>query len=534
MSVKVRFAPSPTGKVHIGNIRAAIFNYLFARHHRGEFVVRVEDTDIERSTKEAIDALFYVLDWMGLDYDGEPLYQSSQANNHLAAAKSLLEQGDAYYHAKGGGEEVLLYRIPWNSDGMTGIETVVLVTQDVANDVPVVVNATGIRYATVSKKGKVVEQEACLAGFKDLNIVTSNGEKSFSLNDHIDEVLDDGKEFVVENPISFSFTRRTIGFTDLVKGELAKPLDSMKDFVIVRSNGTPIFHLSNVCDDITQEITHIIRGDDHVENTYRHLLMFQSLGSKVPQYAHLPMIVNKEGKPYSKRDGDAFVGDFREKGFLSAALFNYLALLGWSPGDDREKLCKDELVAEFSLDRVKITAAQMDMAKLAHLNGTYVAALPLEAFIKEIKMVVEQADWFNGATDDDLEKVAKIMQSRTILFTDALSWKYFFSDDFEYDDKAFKKNVESGENLGNLKVLASNIAQLDMVAPESLGECLKGTVAELGVGEFKLHQPLRVALTGTTQGADILEVASFLGKDKILVRLKRAELFVEGGENGSE
>ncbi len=533
MSVKVRFAPSPTGKVHIGNIRAAIFNYLFARHHQGDFVVRVEDTDIERSTGEAVAALFDILEWMGLDYDGEPLYQSSQADKHLAAAKVLLEQNDAYSYSKDGGEKVLLYRIPWDCDGLAGIETVGSVSQDVAKDVPVVINSTGINYATVSKKGKTVEQEACLAGYKDLKVFTDDGKEPFSLNDHIEEVIVGLKEFVVEAPARLEFTRRTVGFTDLVKGGLAKPLDSMKDFVIVRSNGTPIFHLSNVCDDITQGITHIIRGDDHVENTYRHILLFQSLGKSIPQYAHLPMIVNATGKPYSKRDGDAFVGDFREKGYLAEALFNYLALLGWSPGDDREKLNKDELVAAFSLERVKSTAAQIDLAKLAHLNGSYVAELPLAVFVEEVRKVLTQTEWYGSSAEIDLEKVAEIMQSRTSLFTDAFSWRYFFCDVFEYEAKAFKKNILSGDNLANLKALATNIAKLDVVSSETLNKCLTDTVAALGVGEFKLHQPLRMALTGTTQGADILAVASVLGKEKVLARIKRTELFAEGEKNGT-
>ena len=519
MSVRVRFAPSPTGKVHIGNIRAAIFNYLFARHNDGKFLVRVEDTDIERSTTESIDALFDVMNWLELDFDEDPLYQTSQADKHLEAAKKLQEQGDAYYHAKGDGGEALIYRIPWYCDDMDGVKTVGEQTMTIHPDVPVKIDYTGISYAAVSKKGKAVPQEACLAGFKNLKVFGAEEGDLFTLNDKIDEVLAGDKEFVIENPVRLEFTRRSIGYTDLVKGELSKPLDSMKDQVIVRSNGTPIFHLSNVCDDVTQGISHIVRGDDHVENTYRHLFLFQSLGAETPQYAHLPMIVNQSGKPYSKRDGDAFVGDFREKGFQAAALFNYLTLLGWNPGDEREKMTKEELIEAFSLDRVKSAPAQMDIKKLTSLNASCLAEMEITAFIAEVTRTLEGQEWFAGVDSQYLKKVAQLMQPRTSLFSDSMGWNYFFTENFEYDAKAYKKNVTKGDNIANLKALAANIEALEELTEQSLEATVVKTVAELEVGEFKLHQPLRMVMTGVTSGAGVFEIAALLGKAEVLKRI---------------
>ncbi len=513
--MKVRFAPSPTGKVHIGNIRAAIFNYLLARHNGGEFLIRVEDTDIERSTPEAIKALFEVMEWLNLDFDGEPFYQTSQAELHLATAEKLIAQGDAYRHAKGDTGEATIYRIPWNCDNMTGIKTVGTQTMTVHPDVPVKIDYTGISFAGVSKKGKPMESEACLAGFKDLEILDADGNVLFTLNDKIDGVLAGTDSFTVENASSFQFTRRTVGYTDLVKGELSKPLDSMKDVVIVRSNGTPIFHLSNVIDDITQQVTHIVRGDDHVENTYRHILMFQSIGGKAPEYAHLPMIVNQAGKPYSKRDGDAFVGDFKDNGFLPEALFNYLTLLGWSPGDDQEKMTRETIIKLFTLDRVNSNAAQMDMKKLTNLNAQYIAEMEPALFTEKIATLLERP------VDAYLTSVCELMQIRTSLFNDCQSWGYFFSADFDYDPKASKKTIAKEAVREQLKLAKEKLAEVSEWNVENIDAAIKAAAIAQELGEFKLHQPFRIAITGVGNGAGVLEIAELLGQEQVIARLEK-------------
>ncbi len=429
MSVRVRFAPSPTGHVHIGNIRAAIFNWLFARHHNGSFLLRVEDTDRERSTPEAVKAVLDAMDWLGLSYDDAPVYQSTQFDRHRQAAERLLSSGLAYREDKGG---------------------------------------------------------------------TGQGEC-----------------------IVFRMPGTDMAFHDEVKGDLRKAAADMKDFVIVRSDGSPVFHLANVVDDITMGITHIIRGDDHVENTYRHVALFQALGAPVPNYAHLPMIVNAQGKPYSKRDGAAYVGDFREKGLLGEALFNYLALLGWSPGDDREKMTREEMIAAFTLDRVKSGPAQMDLKKLSHLNGLYLAEQPLDTFMDGIRAFLARFDWAQGIDPAYFRAVCQLMQSRSPLYSAAETWKYFFVEMPDYDPKAVEKLLRKDGVKALLARIRAGLAASDF-SSEVAHQVMRGAEAAAGVGEGKLNQPLRVAVTGTTIGAGIFDIMAVLGRERTLARLDHA------------
>ena len=429
MSVRVRFAPSPTGQVHIGNIRAAIFNWLFARHEGGNFLLRIEDTDRERSTPEAVETVLDAMRWLGLTYDEEPLYQSTRLNAHREAAESLLKTGHAYREDKGG---------------------------------------------------------------------TGKGEC-----------------------IIFKMPGKDMMFKDVIKGELRKSAKDMSDLVILRSDGTPTFHLANVLDDIQMKITHIIRGDDHVENTYRHIALFQALGADVPAYGHLPMIINQQGKPYSKRDGAAFVGEFRDKGFMAEALFNYLTLLGWSPGDDREKMSKDELVLLFTLDRVKSGPAQMDIKKLTHLNSMYIAEMPLGQFIQTERNVVNRLEWGSACDDNLFIAVCKLMQSRAHTFTAAEEWKYFFVNEISYDEKAVKKNLAK-EGVKPLLIKVKEHLSASDFSAKSIEDAIHGVEKENAIGEGKLNQPVRVSVTGSSIGAGIYETLELLGKECVLKRLSYA------------
>ena len=521
MTTRVRFAPSPTGNVHIGNIRAAIFNWLFARHNDGAFLLRVEDTDLERCTPDAIANLLDCMRWLGLDHDEEPLYQTSQRDRHLAAADKLLADGAAYKSAKGGKGEAIVFRIPWDAGSVPGVRTTGAVELNVHPDQPVQIDAAGINYAMVSKKGKPVPQAACLAGFRDLEILDADGNVLFTLNDKIEGLLEGGQTYEVDKAVTFKFTRREVAFTDLIRGELVKPLDSMKDQVIVRSDGSPVFHLANVCDDATQGVTHIIRGDDHVENTYRHLFLFRALGETPPQYAHLPMIVNEQGKPYSKRDGAAFVGEFKERGFLPDALLNYLALLGWSPGDDREKLSRDELVELFSLDRVQKAPAQMDLRKLENLNGRYIAEMPFPDFLILCRNYAKRYDWNEQADAEQFAEVASLMQTRTKRLENLETWVHFFQDLPEYDEKACRKFLTKPGIGDALVMLREKLANAEFTAAALETEVNKVTEI-VGLKQGKLNQPLRIALTGVTIGAGIYETMEVLGRDTILKRLDYA------------
>ena len=431
-NIRVRFAPSPTGKVHIGNIRAAIYNWLYARHVGGKFLLRVEDTDLERSTPEAIQVLFECMQWLGLDYDEEVFYQTKNVKRHLEVVDQLIASGHAYRCEK------------TSRDGKTG--TVVMFRMP--------------------------------------------------------------KEGVIE-------------YDDIVKGHMAKKAEDIQDFAIVRSDGSPIFHIANVVDDIDQGVTHIIRGDDHVENTFKHICIFKALGAPVPKYGHLSMIVNQQGKPYSKRDGAAFVGEYREQWYLPEALFNYLLLLGWHPEGDREVLTREEMIREFELEKVHVTAAMFDPKKLAWMNGEYVKQIPQEQFKALLKEKVEKAGAGGGRDEAWWDYLAPQVQVRTKFLTDiGKGLEFLFSDEFPMDEKAVEKRLKKE---GAKQALADVIALFEKVddwkAP-ALEELVKGLSQGNGMGPW-VH-PIRVAVSGRGEGIGLFEMLQLLGKEVTLKRLNKA------------
>lgn len=524
MTVRTRFAPSPTGKLHIGNVRAAIYNWLYARHYNGKFLLRIEDTDRQRSTDAAIEGVLDAMDWLGLDCDEDHYYQSQHCEEHLAAASKLLESGAAYRAGKGGGDSVVLFRIPWDCEGISSVETVGETELKTHPDQPVRIKPTGVNYAQVSRKGKPMPSASCLAGFKDMVLYDESDRELFALNDHIEEILNEGANFEFEGVLRMRFVRRQVVFHDMVKGRLSKTLDSMKDFVIVRSDGSPVFHLANVCDDSAQKVTHIIRGDDHVENSFRHIFLFQALGEPVPRYGHLPMITNHQGKPYSKRDGDAFVGDFRENGFLPQAIFNYLALLGWSPGDDRERMDRQEMVELFDLDRVQSSPAQVDLGKLAWMNGQYMSDLSEAEYaagcIADLK---EKGLWHAGISEDYARRVFRIMGDRIKIFSETSEQtNYFFEDEYEYDKKAVAKRLGTPEALQNLSAMRDLYAELKTFDEETSERALRDQAEKLGVGVGDLVHPVRVAVSGSAVGPSLFEMLAILGQEKVVARIDRA------------
>lgn len=523
MEFRARFAPSPTGQVHIGNIRTAIFNWLFCRHSGGTFLLRIEDTDLERSTKQAIDALLDCMEWLGLDYDEEPMYQTKQCAKHLAAAKKLEDEGNAYRAESADGASPLYFRIPFDCDDFPFVRTVREEAIALAPDQDFKAGRSGLTFFTLSAKGKPAETQACLAGFKNLKVFDASGAELFALTpENLSAVLNGSLEFSCRNAAKISFTKREVFYHDLVKGDLAKPLDSMRDFIIIRSDGSPVFHLANVWDDIEQGVTHIVRGDDHVENTYRHLFLFRTLGHPVPVYAHLPMIVNRQGKPYSKRDGDAFVGDFRDKGILPEALFNYLTLLGWAPGDDREKMSKQELIEAFNIERAQRSAAQFDSAKLANMNGLYIAEMPDERFERMAWDFAARMPWREHADRALFGEVAKLMKTRTKVFTDLSAWGYFFMEPAEYDAKGVRKFLTAPELRAGLEKIAAGLETETFGTPEDVEKFIRTVEAESGLSEFALNQPLRVAATGTTVGAGMYETVMLIGAPETARRIRTA------------
>ncbi len=440
MKIRTRFAPSPTGHVHIGNMRVAIYNWLFARHNGGQFLLRMEDTDRERSTAEACETVLDAMEWLDLDFDEDPLYQSTRMDAHIVAAEDLLSRGLAYKENKGGKGECITFRMP-NEDAT---------------------------------------------------------------------------------------------FHDEIKGELKKSANDMQDFVIVRSNGTPVFHLANVMDDIEMGITHIIRGDDHIENTYRHIALYKALNAEPPKYAHLPMIVNHQGKPYSKRDGDAFIGDFRDKGYLGEAMFNYLTLLGWSPGDDREIMTREEIAGVFEITRVQSSPARMDPKKLLWMNGQYMQMLPRATRASEARTLLDaEGLWSDEFASDYFDRVLDTMAERIKLRRDIIDMSaFFFTEDYEYDEKAVKKRLQKANAMKYLALLKERFAALDDFTEERLESALVDLAAELDISNGKLIHPVRVAVSGIATGPGLYVMLEILGRERVLRRIQRTiETFSEQTED---
>jgi glutamyl-tRNA synthetase len=315
-----------------------------------------------------------------------------------------------------------------------------------------------------------------------------------------------------------------IEFDDIVKGHMAKKAEDIQDFAIVRSDGSPIFHLANVVDDIDQRVTHIIRGDDHVENTFKHIELFKALGATPPKYGHLSMIVNAQGKPYSKRDGAAFVGEFRDQGYLPDALFNYLLLLGWNPGDDREVLTKEEMVKLFTLEAVHVTAAKFDIKKLQWMNAEYIKRIPRDEFMAELKRRIEiggydlssfTADTFNW------DMLVEQLQVRTKFWSDIPgNCGYFFTDDYPFDEKSVEKRLKKEGVKELLLDLADRFEKLEKFDAAS-GEAMVKELSQ-GNGMGPWVHPIRVAVSGRMDGPGLFEMLELLGRDRTVARLRNA------------
>ena len=428
-SPRVRFAPSPTGNVHIGNIRAAIFNWLFARHNNGSFLLRVEDTDRERSTPEAIKNLLDCMSWLGLDYDETAVYQSAQTERHLAVARDLEARGFACRENKGGAGECVVFKMPKDGD---------------------------------------------------------------------------------------------LRFRDLVKGDLKKHAKDTQDFVIVRSDGTPVFHLANVVDDIDMGITHVLRGDDHVENTFKHIELFKAIGATPPEYGHLPMIVNAQGKPYSKRDGAAFVGEFKEQGYLPDTLFNFLLLLGWNPGDGREIMSREEMIELFTLDKCSSSASRFDMKKLKWMNGEYIAKQPREIFKQEFLARLAAAGLPTEPLSGDVDAVIEPIQPRTKLYTDIpANCAYFFTEDFPFDEAVVAKRLKQPNVAELLREIADKFSALPEWNAETTEHIVRTKSEELG-GMGAVVHPIRVAVSGIGEGPGLFEMLALIGRERVVSRLRNA------------
>ncbi|MEK6289444.1 MAG: glutamate--tRNA ligase [Acidobacteriota bacterium] len=489
-AVRVRFAPSPTGYLHLGGARTALFNWLFARKHGGVFILRIEDTDIQRSSEEMVQGILDGMHWLGLDPDEGPFFQSSFLEQHRAAARRLIEEGKAYYD--------------FTPKERTDDRTV---------------------------KERIVDRGRAQAG----GAKEPNQYRDLPLEAAIRRV-DGGESAAIRLKIPEQGVSR---FDDLVYGPQERDHSDIEDLVLVRSDGHPLYNLSVVVDDIEMRISHVIRGQDHLTNTHKQVLIYEALGAPVPQFAHLPLIMAPGREKLSKRKHGEVVSvtTYRDRGFVSDALVNYLALLGWSPGSDQEIMSREELIEKFSLDAVNKSSAIFNFnekdprdwtdPKALWMNGEYLRAMPLDQLVP---LVGEQLKSFNlwrseWASNERawFARTVDLLRARYRTTQDfATLGRPYFSDEFDYDPEAVKKNLKDERLKDLLPGLADRLALLDDFKHDATEAALRAYSEEQGVKAGLLINAARTALTGQSVGPGMFDIMVVLGRERTVERLRRA------------
>ncbi len=472
MNVRVRFAPSPTGFLHLGGARTAIFNWLYARRHGGVFVLRIEDTDALRSSDEVVRAILDGMAWLGMTPDEGPFFQTGNRAQHVADALQLLAAGKAYRCFCDAG------------------------------------TLSAERLASEKAGGGYTYPRRCLAIPREESDARAAA----------------GLPFVVRLLVPSGAT----AWDDGVHGPTSFPNAVLEDLILLRTDGTPTYNLSVVSDDVAMRITHVIRGDDHISNTPKQLLIYDGLGKTPPAFTHLPLIFGTDKKRLSKRHGATSVLDYRAAGFLPDALFNFLALLGWNPGDERQKMTREELIAAFDLDGVGKSGAVFDAAKLEWLNGLYVAELSREEFAAAAREALRSAglwdDAYEGARRDWFLRVLALIQPRAkTLAAIPVEGRFFLSssDDLDYDADGVKKHLGGDAIAPGLRALALRWAALSSWEESELEQELRLVAEECGLAGGKLIHPVRLAVTGRTASPGLFEVLALLGKERTLARIDR-------------
>lgn len=466
--MRLRFAPSPTGFLHVGGARTAIFNWLLARKEGGVFLLRIEDTDRDRSSEEHTQAILDGMGWLGLDWDEGPFFQSEGVDRHRAAALRLLEEGKAYRDFS-------------DSDAV----------RDEAKE-------------RSMHPSRVAREKAEALGLEGAERRAASGEA---------------------HAIRFRVPDGETRWDDMVHGDVRFGNDDIDDLVILRSDGTPVYNLAVVSDDAEMEITHVIRGDDHLSNTPKQVLLYRALGLPEPRFGHVPLILGPDGKRLSKRHGATAVGDYAKEGILPEAMLNFLTLLGWSPGDDREFMTRDELVEVFSMERVLKKSAVFDAEKLSWLNGKHLAARPREELVSEIRERLADTEGLDerlladrDATDGIVELL--IPRSRTLedLAQQAIP---FLREPVAYDEDAVAKHwaKKPEATVEILRRLREALAGVEPWTAGTVEPAVRGVADALEVGAGKVIHPLRVALVGQASSPGIFDVLAVLGRSRTLSRI---------------
>jgi glutamyl-tRNA synthetase, bacterial family len=431
--IRVRFAPSPTGYLHIGGARTALFNWLFARHHGGKLVLRIEDTDRTRNTEEAAAAIYEGLQWLGLDWDEGP---------HVG--------GDFGPYLQ-------------------------------------------------SQRTDIYER-------------------------YLKQLQDSGHIFEDAGALRFRSPREHVVVSDLVCGKIDFDLTNPgthPDMTIRRPDGSWIFHFVNVIDDIEMKISHVIRGEDHLSNTPKHIELYRALGATTPHFAHIPLILNRDGSKMSKRDEGARVATYMEQGYAPEAVRNYLCLLGWSPKDNREKIDIDEVVKLFELEKINRRNAAFDLDKCFWLNGQYIAQMPIDRFVELTRQFLEKAG-IDAPDKDYLRAALAIVKEKVKLLSDVPEWtRYFFTEQYEFDPAAVEKVFGKPEATERLLALHDEFAKIENWNLETLESTLKNLAQKLGCKTGDLVHPARVAVSGRSVGPSLYHMLEVMGKERVLARFDR-------------
>ncbi len=430
--VRVRFAPSPTGYLHVGGARTALFNWLYAKHHGGKFILRIEDTDRVRSTQESLQEILESLKWMGLSWDEGPYYQSERNDLYREHAERLVAKGLAYKTVdpeKGGGEAILL-KMP----------------------------------------------------------------------------------------------ARKIAVDDLIYGRVEFDGELIKDQVLMKSDGSPAYNFCCVVDDALMQISTVIRGEDHLSNTPKQIVLYEALGLPTPRIAHVPLILGQDRSRLSKRHGATAISSYKQDGYLPEAMVNYLVLLGWSPGNDRELFTLKELTEVFDLAQVSRKGAVFSVEKLQWMNGQYLRQLPEERLLAELAPFLKDKGLLKDGNDAKLKEVACLLKERLKLLKDIVDLgACFFEEKIAFDEAAAKKFLFKPENAGLLSDLGKALAPVEPFAAAAIEQAVRGVIEASGMKNTPVIQAIRVALTGKSMSAGIFETMAVMGKETCLKRLAEAQ-----------
>ncbi|MBT5830278.1 MAG: glutamate--tRNA ligase [Candidatus Latescibacteria bacterium] len=461
----LRFAPSPTGGFHVGNARTALFNYLYAKHYGATLLLRVEDTDRARYTDDSLKTILDGLSWLGIASDGEPVFQSQNEEAHKKAVEQLLASGHAYY----------AYETPEEIDVMR-------------------------KEALAAKRRVHYNRE-----------LTAEQVAAFEA---------EGRAKVVR----FRVPDGDTVWTDKIRGVQRWGNVEIEDFVVARSDGSPVYNLAVAVDDHNMGVTLVLRGADHLSNTPKQIMLFDALGWDVPEYGHSTLILGNDGSKLSKRHGATTVTEYQEQGFLPETLFNFLALLGWSSGDEREVFSHDELVETFSLEGMHTRDTVFDLKKLTWLNGEQVRLRPVDQIVEDAIPIWVSEGWISeGDVDgrrEELTQIATLLQPRLNTLDDLRKTGYFFNEPENYDEKALKKHWKT-DTPERLAAYIDRLEALDSFAEEDVEGVTRTLAGELNMSASKLIHPTRLGLCGVGFGPGLFELMAVLGQETCLRRLKK-------------